>query len=285
MSRIHIPNLRPEIDGTPLPGTQLPTLPEAVDAAAVWIDHGEITDDDGPTGHWHAWPDRPDFVPAYGDLSLNTGAAGLAWYSHQAGLVLDDAPGTERAASRARPCPTHHPVPPTHLGGPRLRCLPRDRRHRPGLLRRTRRDRDRDGRGSARLRPLRRRPAKTGRDRWKGRRLDRDRRDAGRRRDRRRPHRRGPTAGPPRSPGRGRPLRRHDPGRRTARGRRQITLAGAGTRDDRDGGGHRGRRSRARTRRRRIRPVPPGPRHRGTPIRRGREPSRPRYRPHPHGPR
>jgi hypothetical protein len=103
MSRIHIPDLRPEIDGTALPGTQLPTLPEALDAVAVWIDHGEITDDDGPSGHWHAWPDRPDFVPAYGDLSLNTGAAGLAWYSRQAGLVLDDTPGTERAASaRAR---------------------------------------------------------------------------------------------------------------------------------------------------------------------------------------
>ena len=94
---IDIPTLRPVLDGKPFPGTEVPSILEALEGAQRWIDSGE-THDGREFGGWIAWPERPDFVPAYGTVSLNTGAAGIAWYTHAAGSVLGDASLAERAA-------------------------------------------------------------------------------------------------------------------------------------------------------------------------------------------
>lgn len=80
MSTLKIPSLRPESGGVPFPGTELPDLPAALVEAQRWIDSGEVVIDER-TSRWVAWPDRPEFEPIYGPVSLNTGAAGVAWYA------------------------------------------------------------------------------------------------------------------------------------------------------------------------------------------------------------
>lgn len=75
--------LRPEADGAPFPGTELPSITEALRQAETWIEQGFIEAEDG-TGHWLAWPDQTDFVGSYGTLSLNTGLAGVLWYLNAA---------------------------------------------------------------------------------------------------------------------------------------------------------------------------------------------------------
>ena len=94
---ITIPSLRPEVDGTPFPGTELPDLPTALAEVQRWIDAGEVRLDER-SSRWVAWPDRPEFEPAYGPVSLNTGAAGIAWYSLAAADVL----GGQEHLGRAR---------------------------------------------------------------------------------------------------------------------------------------------------------------------------------------
>lgn len=93
------------LDDHPFPGTEVPDILEALEGAQRWIDSAEIRDggESGEAfGGWIAWPDRPDFAPAYGALSLNTGAAGIAWYEHAAARVLGDAALDERAARAVR---------------------------------------------------------------------------------------------------------------------------------------------------------------------------------------
>lgn len=73
-----VSDLRPTVGGEPFPGTELPPLAEALAQVDRWIDRGrpEATED-----RWIGWPDRPDFRPIYGGVSLNTGTAGIAWYA------------------------------------------------------------------------------------------------------------------------------------------------------------------------------------------------------------
>jgi lantibiotic modifying enzyme len=94
---ITIPSLRPHLLGAPFPGTELPTLPAALAEVQLWIDAAEERVAPGAS-RWHAWPDRPEFEPIYGPVSLNTGAAGIAWYS----LAAADATGETGHADRAR---------------------------------------------------------------------------------------------------------------------------------------------------------------------------------------
>jgi len=96
-SAIVIPSLRPEALGAPFPGTELPELPTALAEVQRWIDRAEEPVDEHAS-RWHAWPDRPEFQPAYGPVSLNTGAAGIAWYS----LAASDATGDPAHLERAR---------------------------------------------------------------------------------------------------------------------------------------------------------------------------------------
>ena len=94
---IEIRSARIDYEGAPFPGTELPSLPEAIAEVDRWIDSGESEQ----PGRWNAWPDRPDFEPIYGSLSLNTGAAGVAWYSlaaSRAGLGEGHAARARRAA-------------------------------------------------------------------------------------------------------------------------------------------------------------------------------------------
>jgi len=97
---IVVPSLRPLVDGVPFPGTELPDLPTALAQVQQWIDAGEVPIDER-SSRWTAWPDRPEFEPGYGPVSLNTGATGIAWYSLAAADVLDGAERSEHAA-RAR---------------------------------------------------------------------------------------------------------------------------------------------------------------------------------------
>lgn len=94
---IEIPSLRPSLLDAPFPGTELPDLPAALDEVRQWIDAAEEPLGDGAS-RWHAWPDRPEFTPIYGPVSLNTGAAGIAWYANAA-TALD--PAHAARASRA----------------------------------------------------------------------------------------------------------------------------------------------------------------------------------------
>ena len=94
---IVIPSLRPSVDGLPFPGTELPDLPAALGEVQRWIDSGEVRVS-ATASRWIAWPERPEFEPIYGPVSLNTGAAGIAWYSRQVAAVLDDDESRARAA-------------------------------------------------------------------------------------------------------------------------------------------------------------------------------------------
>lgn len=73
---ITVPDLRPTWDGVAFPGTELVDIATALRQVEKWIDAGHNDD-----GGWSGWPDRPDFDPIYGDVSLNTGSAGIAWYA------------------------------------------------------------------------------------------------------------------------------------------------------------------------------------------------------------
>lgn len=97
MTDLIIPSLRPEVDGVPFPGTELPDIPTALAEAQRWIDSGEVVVDEH-SSRWAAWPDQPDFEPIYGSVSLNTGAAGVAWYALAQAEVL----GGEEHRQRAR---------------------------------------------------------------------------------------------------------------------------------------------------------------------------------------
>jgi uncharacterized protein YyaL (SSP411 family) len=94
-----VPSLRPQWQGQPFPGTELPDLATALRQVQQWIDAGEVRLDQA-TSRWTAWPDQPEFQPIYGPVSLNTGAAGIAWYS-MAAAAADPASGEEHLA-RAR---------------------------------------------------------------------------------------------------------------------------------------------------------------------------------------
>jgi len=94
-----VPSLRPQWQGRPIPGTELPDLATALAQAQQWIDSGEVPLDE-TTSRWIAWPDQPEFQPIYGPVSLNTGAAGIAWYS-MAAAAADPASEQEHLA-RAR---------------------------------------------------------------------------------------------------------------------------------------------------------------------------------------
>ncbi len=94
---IVIPSLRPEVLGAPFPGTELPELRTALAEVQRWIDSAEEPAEGGAS-RWHAWPDRPEFQPIYGPVSLNTGAAGIAWYS----LAAADSTGDPEHTARAR---------------------------------------------------------------------------------------------------------------------------------------------------------------------------------------
>src|SRR5690606_28964161 len=83
---IVIPSLRPVWDGSPFPGTELPDLPTALEQVQRWIDSGEVALEDG-VSRWTGWPDQPDFQPIYGPVSLNTGAAGIAWHAMAAAVA------------------------------------------------------------------------------------------------------------------------------------------------------------------------------------------------------
>jgi hypothetical protein len=97
---LSLPNLRPEVDGVPFPGTEIPNLPSALAEVAQWIDGGEVVVDDR-SSRWTGWPDEPDFEPIYGSVSLNTGAAGIAWYSQAFATVLGDPQHAARARRAA----------------------------------------------------------------------------------------------------------------------------------------------------------------------------------------
>lgn len=79
---VRVPDLRPLVDGQPVPGTELPGLTTVLPEIGTWLDQGEHEDPGHPgLSQWLAWPDDPDFRPLAGPLSLNTGLAGIAWYS------------------------------------------------------------------------------------------------------------------------------------------------------------------------------------------------------------
>jgi uncharacterized protein YyaL (SSP411 family) len=97
---IEIRSARIDYEGSPFPGTELPGLIEAIAEVDRWIDSGESE----RPGRWVAWPDRPEFEPIYGSVSLNTGAAGIAWYSlaaSRAGLGDEHEARARRAADYA----------------------------------------------------------------------------------------------------------------------------------------------------------------------------------------
>jgi hypothetical protein len=102
LPEIVIPSLRPTLLGAPFPGTELPDLLTALAEVQTWIDSAEERLDDG-SSRWHAWPDQPDFQPIYGPISLNTGAAGIAWYS----MAAFDALGSTAHMDRARRAGTY----------------------------------------------------------------------------------------------------------------------------------------------------------------------------------
>jgi hypothetical protein len=97
---IEIRSLRPEALGAPFPGTELPDLPTALAEVQRWVDSAEEPID-GRSSRWHAWPDQPEFQPIYGPVSLNTGAAGIAWYSLAAADATGDPAHLDRAERAA----------------------------------------------------------------------------------------------------------------------------------------------------------------------------------------
>jgi lantibiotic modifying enzyme len=100
---IEIPSLRPQALGAAFPGTELPDLPTALGEVQRWIDSAEelVEGSGGTASRWHAWPDRPEFQPIYGPVSLNTGASGIAWYSLAAADSTGDAAHVDRARRAA----------------------------------------------------------------------------------------------------------------------------------------------------------------------------------------
>lgn len=100
---IELASLRPRSEAGAFPGTELPELSAALREVQTWIDAGEEPLDTNAS-RWRAWPDRPEFEPLYGGVSLNTGAAGIAWHA----LAAADAAGagagagTDAAAHLAR---------------------------------------------------------------------------------------------------------------------------------------------------------------------------------------
>ena len=192
---IVIPSLRPQLLGAPFPGTELPDLPTALAEVQTWIDAAEVAD--GPdASHWIAWPDRPEFQPIYGPVSLNTGAAGIAWYSLAAADATGD--GSARRAGGAR-CPVRG----GRLAGPHRGCLAQRAGYRPRPLRRPVRHRvgvrgaGRPLSGASRhgRRAPGRGPCPHRSDRRSCVRLDRRQRAPGRRRHRDHPRRRRTAAG------------------------------------------------------------------------------------------
>lgn len=97
---IEIHSIRTEFLGAPFPGTELPDLLTAASQAQRWIDLGK-REIGGGASRWLAWPDRPEFEPFYGSLSLNTGAAGIAWHALTAADVTGDPAHLERARRAA----------------------------------------------------------------------------------------------------------------------------------------------------------------------------------------
>ncbi|MCR2811285.1 MULTISPECIES: lanthionine synthetase LanC family protein [unclassified Microbacterium] len=101
LPQVTIPTLRPEMLGAPFPGTSLPDIPEALAQVQQWIDSAEEPVDER-SSRWHAWPDQPGFTPVYGAVSLNTGAAGIAWYSLAAADASGDAAHAAHVARAQR---------------------------------------------------------------------------------------------------------------------------------------------------------------------------------------
>ena len=104
---IELPSLRPQFAGVAFPGTELPDLGTALREVQTWIDAGERPEgSEGSAGpgasRWLAWPDNPEFVPLYGGLSLNTGAAGIAWHALSAADATDGAAAEAHLARAQR---------------------------------------------------------------------------------------------------------------------------------------------------------------------------------------
>ncbi|MCH9277188.1 hypothetical protein JS533_013110, partial [Bifidobacterium amazonense] len=93
-----IPNLRPQYDGKPFPGSELPTVEQAIADAQRYVDRA-WTDD----GTFVTWPEHEEWGANYGPLSLYTGAAGVAWFQlaklHSELADGQDAERLERALS------------------------------------------------------------------------------------------------------------------------------------------------------------------------------------------
>lgn len=70
-----IANLRPTYDGKPFPGSELPTIEQAVAEAQQYVDRSWKED-----GSFVTWPEHEEWGANYGPLSLYTGAAGVAWF-------------------------------------------------------------------------------------------------------------------------------------------------------------------------------------------------------------
>lgn len=97
---LQVPSLRPQLLGAPFPGTELPDLATALEQVQSWIDSGEERIHDR-SSRWTAWPDQPQFRPTYGPVSLNTGAAGIAWYSLSQAEATGETTHLERASRAA----------------------------------------------------------------------------------------------------------------------------------------------------------------------------------------
>lgn len=97
---IELPSLRPQGAGMAFPGTEIPDIQTALREVQTWIDAGELAEDTegAEASRWTAWPDNPEFEALYGRVSLNTGAAGIAWHALAA---ADDAADTGDEAAAA----------------------------------------------------------------------------------------------------------------------------------------------------------------------------------------
>jgi len=98
---IKVHSIRTDFLGQPFPGTELPDLLTAASQAQQWIDKGEQPIEGTDSSRWQAWPDRPEFEAFYGPISLNTGAAGIAWHALVAADVTGDAAHLQRARRAA----------------------------------------------------------------------------------------------------------------------------------------------------------------------------------------